>query len=296
MLLYFQVHQIALGLAYLHSRRPPILHGDLKAVNVLVNASGDAILADFGLSRVNRDISTRTSRVHTAGSLRWIAPERLREGKLTAATDVYAFSLTAFEASICFSLADFPCQLDLQIYTEAIPFGDIDDSMLYTLVVKEGERPCQHDEDAVPSYSIEDRVWVILTRAWDPNPRQRPVAVQLVDLTAPLVSESSRPANSPSLPPMESVPLSPTQPAEAPREATRTQKLPSWVDLASSPDVVMQQQACKGLIGDLQEKPTMNLFAEAVEHLIRLLMYAFCLVLLLSHLRFIHLRLPGAQT
>lgn len=250
------VHQITLGLAYLHSRKPPILHGDLKAVNVLVNASGDAILADFGLSRVNRDISTRSSRVHTAGSLRWMAPERLRSGKLTTETDVYAFALTVFE-----------------IYTEAIPFGDIDDSMLYTLVVKEDERPRQHDEDAIPPYSIDDRVWVILTRAWDPNPRQRPSAVQLVDMTATLLSESSRPAKSLSpLPPAESVPLSPTQPAEARDEATGTQKLPTWVELASSPDVRVQLQACEGLIRDLRETPTMRLLTEALEQLIRLLM------------------------
>jgi serine/threonine protein kinase len=103
----FQIHQIALGLAYLHSRRPPVLHGDLKAVNVLVNASGDAMLADFGLSRINRDISTRSSHVNVAGSLRWMAPERLREGRLTAATDVYAFALTAFEASTSPHWTDF---------------------------------------------------------------------------------------------------------------------------------------------------------------------------------------------
>jgi hypothetical protein len=71
----------------------------LAQVNVLVNGNGDAVLADFGLSRVNRDISIRSSVANPTGTPRWMAPERLREGKLTAATDVYAYALTAFEES-----------------------------------------------------------------------------------------------------------------------------------------------------------------------------------------------------
>jgi CTD kinase subunit alpha len=43
-------HQMLSGLAYLHDQG--ILHRDLKGSNILLNASGELKLADFGLARL----------------------------------------------------------------------------------------------------------------------------------------------------------------------------------------------------------------------------------------------------
>jgi serine/threonine protein kinase len=47
------IHNVAEGLAYLHFKcDPPIIHGDVKPSNVLLDANFHAKLADFGLARV----------------------------------------------------------------------------------------------------------------------------------------------------------------------------------------------------------------------------------------------------
>lgn len=43
---------VARGMAYLHTRSPPILHLDLKSPNILVDDRWRVKIADFGLSRV----------------------------------------------------------------------------------------------------------------------------------------------------------------------------------------------------------------------------------------------------
>ncbi|KIO19446.1 hypothetical protein M407DRAFT_246160, partial [Tulasnella calospora MUT 4182] len=43
------------GLKYLHTRQPPICHGDLKSLNILVSSSYRAIITDFGSARVVRE-------------------------------------------------------------------------------------------------------------------------------------------------------------------------------------------------------------------------------------------------
>ncbi|KIO32127.1 hypothetical protein M407DRAFT_67110 [Tulasnella calospora MUT 4182] len=40
------------GLKYLHTRQPPICHGDLKSLNILVSSSYRAVITDFGSARV----------------------------------------------------------------------------------------------------------------------------------------------------------------------------------------------------------------------------------------------------
>ena len=42
---------VALGINYLHSRRPPLLHRDLKSPNVLLSEEGVAKIADVGMVR-----------------------------------------------------------------------------------------------------------------------------------------------------------------------------------------------------------------------------------------------------
>jgi serine/threonine protein kinase len=95
------IHQIAQGMAYLHSR--DIIHGDFKASNVLVTDEGKAVICDFGLSRLKMDVYRKskgdTSKV-VAGTLRWLSPELLNSGKLTWESDVYAFAMAIYEVSV----------------------------------------------------------------------------------------------------------------------------------------------------------------------------------------------------
>ncbi|KAG8922008.1 hypothetical protein FRC02_012213 [Tulasnella sp. 418] len=88
------------GLVYLHSFDPPIVHGDLKASNVLVDDQGYARITDFGLSRMLQEgPSGFTTSSGITSTHRWMAPELfMTEGaKYTTASDIYAMSLLILE-------------------------------------------------------------------------------------------------------------------------------------------------------------------------------------------------------
>ncbi|KAK0218723.1 kinase-like domain-containing protein [Armillaria fumosa] len=113
--------QIASGVAYLHAFKPPIVHGDLKGGNILIDRLGYAIITDFGLSKVMSDFSTSTGIACSsffAGTMRWMAPEMVlaltedeSEGKaprVTTASDVYAFGSVCLE--IMTGALPYPCR------------------------------------------------------------------------------------------------------------------------------------------------------------------------------------------
>ncbi len=50
----------ALGISYLHSLEPVIVHRDLKSSNLLVDESRNVKVADFGFARIKEDHSTMT--------------------------------------------------------------------------------------------------------------------------------------------------------------------------------------------------------------------------------------------
>ncbi|KAF7985194.1 hypothetical protein HWV62_7804 [Athelia sp. TMB] len=51
------IQKIGAGLAILHSMQPPIVHGDIKGANIMINSFGDPLIADFGVSRIVEDIT-----------------------------------------------------------------------------------------------------------------------------------------------------------------------------------------------------------------------------------------------
>jgi serine/threonine protein kinase len=65
------------GLEYLHKGcNPSLIHRDVKAANILLNAKLEAKIADFGLTKAfNRDNDTHVSTNTLVGTLGYVDPE-----------------------------------------------------------------------------------------------------------------------------------------------------------------------------------------------------------------------------
>ncbi|KAF9509419.1 hypothetical protein BS47DRAFT_1396930 [Hydnum rufescens UP504] len=70
---------VANGLRYLHEQDPPIVHGDLKGANVLVDINGRAALCDFGLSTILDSGPTGFTSFVLGSTLRFKAPEEFAD-------------------------------------------------------------------------------------------------------------------------------------------------------------------------------------------------------------------------
>ena len=81
----FYIAELILAIFYLHER--DILYRDLKPENILLNAAGHVKLADFGLSKQNKNNDDAYSTF--CGSPAYISPELLYEKGGTKMSDIY---------------------------------------------------------------------------------------------------------------------------------------------------------------------------------------------------------------
>lgn len=92
--------QVARALEYLHDRcEPAVVHGDVKASNVLLDAAMSAKLCDFGSARMGFSAAVRPrSSAHTMlGSPGYVDPHYIRSGMVTKKSDVYSFGVLLLE-------------------------------------------------------------------------------------------------------------------------------------------------------------------------------------------------------
>ncbi|KAJ7088697.1 kinase-like domain-containing protein [Mycena epipterygia] len=166
---------VALGLEYLHENQ--IVHGDLKAINILVTPSHRACIADFGLSSIADAMTVRFTHSTVSsrgGTARYLAPELFRGGsKIHFGSDVYAFACVGYE-----------------ILTGKVPFYELPNDMAVMFQVAAGKRPSQ--PSSCSGTAALDSLWELLQDCWKDDPELRPSAIQIVErLKSPLIQATT---------------------------------------------------------------------------------------------------------
>lgn len=153
---------ICAGLTYLHEHPKHIIHGDLKAVNVVVNVDGIPKLTDFGLAQMVRaeDSTERSSSSSVGGTARWMAYEQICPiapdtvcQKPNASSDVYSLGMTLYE-----------------IFSGKLPFAELRNDAQVIHAIMQGKLP-----ERTPN-AFSDPVWKLLNQCWRRNPHERPTA------------------------------------------------------------------------------------------------------------------------
>ncbi|KAG9029198.1 hypothetical protein FS837_003606, partial [Tulasnella sp. UAMH 9824] len=177
------IDDVVRGVEYLHTRQPPIRHGDLKSLlksmiaqlNILVNLDNRAVITDFGSARIIKPGTTQasytTSRWNERAeitltvsngtltltgpgcSARWAPPEVLNEDALDLASDIWALGWIAWEA-----------------VTDTFPFEEVDSEVGITMRVLEGQLPMIHDHVQLSQIH---RLCGIMLKCWKLNPMER---------------------------------------------------------------------------------------------------------------------------
>jgi serine/threonine protein kinase len=84
--------EIAQGMNYLHSSATPVIHRDLKSLNILLDDCFRAKIADFGWTRLKGEKMT-----NKIGTFQWMAPEVINGENYTEKADVFSYGIILWE-------------------------------------------------------------------------------------------------------------------------------------------------------------------------------------------------------
>ncbi|CAE7128728.1 unnamed protein product [Rhizoctonia solani] len=159
---------VASGLEYMHSCS--VVHGDLKAINVLVSSDGIAMLSDFDfsvMSEVSSLVFSESSNSRS-GSIRWASPEILLEEvrNRTTQADVYALGMTI-----------------LEIFTGDVPYPDCRTDIGVIRTVERGTLPTRPIQ--LGGNEKGDMMWHLMVRCWSRDASARPSSAEVVNAISP---------------------------------------------------------------------------------------------------------------
>ena len=138
--------EIAQGINYLHSFKPPILHRDLKSLNILLDSNFEVKICDFGWARLKNIHMTRLR-----GTFQWMAPEVILKENYTEKADVYSFGIILWE-----------------LWSKDPPYKGILAKDVANLVKKD-----KNFRPKIPEI-VPDEISDLMKKCWDYEPQKRP--------------------------------------------------------------------------------------------------------------------------
>ena len=150
--------KLCAGLAAAHAQG--VLHRDFKPANIMIDASGEIRILDFGLSAIADDVNRADVR---SGTPAYMAPEQLAGREATAQSDIYALGLVLYE-----------------LFTGKAPFE-----------AKTPQEFLRFREDSHPARpstlipELGERVEQAILRCLDPDPKMRPMSPLHVSAVLP---------------------------------------------------------------------------------------------------------------
>jgi serine/threonine protein kinase len=113
------VAQFCHALEYAHAKAR-IVHRDLKPANLMVNASEQLKITDFGIARSLSDSVSMLSMRSTSGTLLYMSPQQLDGERPSSLDDIYSFGATLFEL-LTSKPPFFSGAIETQIREKAVP-------------------------------------------------------------------------------------------------------------------------------------------------------------------------------
>ncbi|KIO27224.1 hypothetical protein M407DRAFT_73464 [Tulasnella calospora MUT 4182] len=140
---------------YLH--RENVVHGDIKASNLLISDNGHVLLCDFGLAKPTH--AQTSTALKGAGTLRWQSPELWNNEPRSFGSDVYAFAMTIVE-----------------MMTGKHPYHETKNSALITVRIVGGSTP----EPKPAPRDWPNGLLDLVRKCWVVEPKDRPDACTLL--------------------------------------------------------------------------------------------------------------------
>ncbi|KAI9457475.1 hypothetical protein BJY52DRAFT_1223837 [Lactarius psammicola] len=180
------IHEISKGMAYLHKQG--VLHGDLKAANILVDDDARCVISDFGQSEMKSEVYRISRAPQPHGTLRWQAPELMQGAQvLTPEMDVYAFAICCVEI----------------LTMGALPWPLMDDEAVRRFVLNDNMRP-----SLPPSNLLNGQLMNVIRASWDRVPSNRPSFEKIArELKKQRAEWSAQSINSPAFDTPKPIPL-----------------------------------------------------------------------------------------
>lgn len=147
-----------------HLPRPQALLTYFNQRKILIGDNGEAMICDFGLSRIQHEITRTLTTICEEGKLRFLAPE-LTNGpeafRTSSGSDIYSLSMVF-----------------LALTTLAPPFSDMS-SWRAAGAACNGMRPGRPETLPFPP-PINDQLWLLMQHMWAQEPAHRPSAPSVV--------------------------------------------------------------------------------------------------------------------